>query len=148
MEDPIHSGTLEDGHRTRTSLGKSPQLTWRLPSNPQCLRHTPQLNWRLPIITTKAPQSMGKSLQLNWRSPNSITKPLSRLRFQEPKSNKLLIFTAMNLQRELKPMQPMQWQEHTKCSNPSLPKSTKETNAIWEIWEEEQLRKSTNESKI
>jgi hypothetical protein len=93
----------------------------------------------------KKPQSLGKSPQLYWRSPSNTMKPLSHLRFQEPESNKLLIFTATNLQTELKPMQ---WQEHTKCSNPSLPKSTKATNAIWEIWEEEQWRKSTNESKI
>jgi hypothetical protein len=29
----IHYGTLEGGHQTRTSLGKSPQLNWRLPSD-------------------------------------------------------------------------------------------------------------------
>ena len=34
MQDAtIHYGTLEGGHRTRTSLGQSPQLNWRLPSN-------------------------------------------------------------------------------------------------------------------
>jgi hypothetical protein len=63
MEDPIHYGTLEGAHRTHTSLGKSPQLNWRFPINPQCLRHTPQLNWRLPRIITKAPQSQ-KSTKL------------------------------------------------------------------------------------
>jgi hypothetical protein len=34
MEDPIHYGTLEEGHRNRTKLGATPQLNWRL-SNPQ-----------------------------------------------------------------------------------------------------------------
>jgi hypothetical protein len=45
---PDHYGTLEGGHRTRASLGKSPQL-----------------NWRLPRIATEAPQSLGRSPQLN-----------------------------------------------------------------------------------
>jgi hypothetical protein len=57
MEDAIHSEILKASHRSHTSLGQSPQLNWRLQSNPQSLRHTPQLNWRLPRITTKAPQS-------------------------------------------------------------------------------------------
>jgi hypothetical protein len=51
----MHYGTLEDGHRTRTSLGKSPQL-----------------HWRLPRIATKAPQSLGISPQLNWKSPRNF----------------------------------------------------------------------------
>jgi hypothetical protein len=57
-------------------------------------------------------------------------RPLSRLGFQEPKSNKLTTSTYPNLRGELKPMHQMQWQEHTKCSNPYLPNPTKATNAM------------------
>jgi hypothetical protein len=45
---PDHYETLEGSHRTRTSMGQSPQL-----------------NWRLPRIATEAPQSLGRSPQLN-----------------------------------------------------------------------------------
>jgi hypothetical protein len=55
------------------------------------LRKSPQLNWRLLRIAIKG-----------------TTKPQSRLGFQEPKSNKLLTFTSMNLRGELKPMHQMQ----------------------------------------
>jgi hypothetical protein len=57
-------------------------------------------------------------------------RPLSRLVFPEPKSNKLTNFHLPNLRGELKPMHQMQWQEHTKCSNTSLPNPTKATNAM------------------
>jgi hypothetical protein len=61
-ERPNHYGTLEGGHRTRTSLGQSPQL-----------------NWRLPRIATEAPQSLGRSPQLNWRSPSNCHEGTTKL---------------------------------------------------------------------
>jgi len=82
MQDAtIHYGTLEGGHRTRTSLGQSPQLNWRLPSNcHQWLRHqgleleeSPQLNWRPQVIHTPTTQ-------------------INRLGFKEPKGKRLLTF--------------------------------------------------------
>jgi hypothetical protein len=65
-------------------------------------------------------------------------KPVSRLGFQEPKSNKLTTFTYMNLRGEFKLMHQMQWQEHTRCSNRSFPKSYQINKCHGEIWEEEQ----------
>jgi hypothetical protein len=64
-----HYGTLEGGHRTRTSLGQSPQLNWRLLRI--ALRH--HKAWKDPynliggpqVTTTEAPQSLGRSPQLN-----------------------------------------------------------------------------------
>jgi hypothetical protein len=109
----IHYGTLEGSHRTHTSLGQSPQL-----------------NWRLPRITTKAPQRLGNLHNLIGGPKNMPQRPLSRLGFQEPKSNKLTYFHLPNLQGELKLIHQMRWQEHTKCSNPSLPNPTKATNAM------------------
>jgi hypothetical protein len=67
----IHYGTLEGGHRTRTSLGQSPQL-----------------NCRLPRIATKAPQRLGNLHNLIGGPKYMPQRPLSRLGFQEPKSNK------------------------------------------------------------
>jgi hypothetical protein len=72
----IHYGTLEGGHRTRTSLGQSPQL-----------------NWRLPRIATKAPQRLGNLHNLIGGPKYMPQRPLSRLGFQEPKSNKLTTST-------------------------------------------------------
>jgi hypothetical protein len=93
-------------------------------------------------IATEASQSLGRSPQLNWRPPKKSIKPLSHLGFQEPKSNKLSeLSPSTDLWGELKPMQ---WQEH-KCSSLSHSNHTKKI-MLWR--EEEQWRKSTNESKI
>jgi hypothetical protein len=76
MQDAtIHHGTLEDDHRTRTSLGQSPQL-----------------NWRLPRIAAKAPQRLVNLHNLIGDPKYMPQRPLSRLGFQEPKSNKLTYF--------------------------------------------------------
>jgi hypothetical protein len=76
-------------------------------------------------------------------------RPLSRLGFQEPKSNKLTTSTYPNLQGELKMMHQMQWQKHTKCSNPSLPNPTKATNAMegYERKNKEEINKWTPRSR-
>ena len=62
----FHYETLEGGHRTRTSLGQSPQLNWRLPrinkaTKAQGLKQSPQLNWRPQATTkpTRVPRTQG-----------------------------------------------------------------------------------------
>jgi hypothetical protein len=128
----IHYGTLEGGHQTHASLGQSPQL-----------------NWRLPRIATKAPQRLGILHNLIRGPKNMPQRPLSRLGFQEPKSNKLTNFHLPNLWGELKQMYQMQWQEQTKCSNPSLPNPTKATNATeeYEMKNKKEINKWTPRSR-
>jgi hypothetical protein len=92
----------------------------------------PQLNWRLLRIATKAPQRLGNLHNLIGGPKYMLQRPLSRLGFQEPKSNKLTNFHLSNLRGELKTMHQMQWQEHMKCSNPSPPNPTKATNTMEE----------------
>ena len=78
----------------------------------------------------ESPQRLGNLHNLIGGPKYMPQRPLSRLGFQEPKSNKLTNFHLPNLRGELKPMHQMQWQEHTKCSNPSHSNPTKATNAM------------------
>src|SRR5664279_2234277 len=68
----VHYGTLEGGHRTRTRLGQSPQL-----------------NWRLPTISRELPKLRNNNDRLGHSKypRGTISRAL-----QVPKSNKLLNF--------------------------------------------------------
>ena len=105
----LHYGTLEGDHRTRTRLGQSPQLNWRLPTTmPQRLQSHKR-------------QQGHKRLQDHKRSTNQHH---NRLGFQEPKRNKPKGLNSPNLRGELKPMHQMQE------ASPSLSNSTKATKSI------------------
>jgi hypothetical protein len=96
-------------------------------------------------ITTEASQSLGRSPQLNWSPPKKSIKPLNRLGFQEPKSNKLNeLSPSMDLRGELKPC--------NRCNGKNTSAQVFHTQIIQKklmLWrEEEQWRKSTNKSKI
>jgi hypothetical protein len=88
---PDHYGTLEGGYRTRTKLGAISTTQLGAPKKSPLGHHKAWEDLHNLIggpqeIATEAPQSLGRSSQLNWRSPSN---PLSRIGFQEPKSNKL-----------------------------------------------------------
>ena len=92
----LHYGTLEGGHRTRTRLGLTPQLNWRLPTTK-------------PQQDTNATKGQQRYKRLQNHKMSTI-QPHNRLGFQEPKSNKPTSLYSPNLQGELKPMHQMQGQ--------------------------------------
>ena len=122
MEDSIHYGTLRVVTEPAQSLGQSPQLNWRLPRTPQSPQSLRNLHNLIggPKNTTK-PQSLRNPHNLIG-GPKNTTKPQSRLGFQEPKSNKPLTFTSMNLRGKLTPMHQMQWQVLHSQTPPKLQK--------------------------
>src|SRR5664279_6039781 len=67
-----HYGTLEGGHQTRTRLGLSPQL-----------------NWRLPTISRELPKLRNHNNRLGH---SKYPRGTSSRALQVPKSNKLLNF--------------------------------------------------------
>ena len=71
----IHYGTFEGGHRSRTRLGQSPQLNWRLPT---ISRELPKLR-----DSNKAPKASKAPRQ---QQPSRA--------LQVPNSNKLLNFNS------------------------------------------------------
>src|SRR5664279_5628944 len=78
----IHYGTFEGGHRSRTRLGQSPQLDWRLPT---ISRELPKLRDSNKIPkASKAPRQAQPSRALQ------VPKRTSSRALQVPKSNKLL----------------------------------------------------------
>ena len=78
----IHYGTFEGGHRSRTRLGQSPQLNWRLPT---ISRELPKLRDSNKVPkASKAPRQPQPSRALQ------VPKRTSSRALQVPKSNKLL----------------------------------------------------------
>jgi hypothetical protein len=76
---PDHYGTLEGGHRTRTTLGAISTTQLEAPKKSPLRHHKAWEDFHNLIggpqeIATEAPQSLERSPQLNWRSPRN---PLS-----------------------------------------------------------------------
>lgn len=80
----IHYGTFEGGHRSRTRLGQSPQLNWRLPT---ISRELPKLR-----DSNKAPKASKAPRQQQPSRALQVPKRTSSRALQEPKRNKLLNF--------------------------------------------------------
>jgi len=98
----LHYGTLEGGHRTRTRLGLTPQLNWRLPT-------TKPQKATMPQKANKATKGY-KTTKGQQDHKRSTIQPHNRLGFQEPKSNKPTSLYSPNLPGELKPIHQMQGQ--------------------------------------
>ena len=98
----IHYETFEGGHRSRTRLGQSPQLNWRLPT---ISRGLPKLR-----DSNKVPKG-SKALSNNNRLGHSKYPRGQALGHSKyPRVTSFSTSTQSNPRGELKPMQPMQWQ--------------------------------------
>src|SRR5664279_2288417 len=78
----IHYGTFEGSHRSRTRLGQSPQLNWRLPT----------ISHELPKLrdSNKVPKASKAPRQQQPSRALQVPKRTSSRALQVPKSNKLL----------------------------------------------------------
>ena len=110
----IHYGTFEGGHRSRTRLGQSPQLNWRLPTisrEPPKLRDSNKVSSHQNSETTRS----GATKTPRQQQPSRAHKYPRGTSSRAPKYPRVTSFstsTQSNPRGELKPMQPMQWQEH------------------------------------
>ena len=126
----LHYGTLEGGHRTRTRLGLTPQLNWRLPTTKPQKATMPQKanNATKGYKTTKGQQDHKRS----------TIQPHNRLGFQGTQEKQ-----AHKLELAESPRRTQTYAPNARAS-PSLPNSNKATKAIGGIREEEHKRRTQN----
>src|SRR3954469_7958554 len=126
----LHYGTLEGCHRTRTRLGLTPQLNWRLPTTkPQKATMPQKANKSTKGYKTTKGQQYHK---------RSTTQSHNRLGFQGTQEKQ-----AHKLELAESPRRTQTYAPNARTS-PSLPNSNKATKAIWGIREEEQKRRTQN----
>ena len=120
----LHYGTLEGGHRTRTRLGLTPQLNWRLPTTKPQKANNATKGYK----TTKGQQDHKRS----------TIQPHNRLGFQGTQEKQ-----AHKLELAESPRRTQTYAPNARAS-PSLPNSNKATKAIGGIREEEHKRRTQN----